>query len=161
MIWHQCTIDIFFMDWERPKGILASNQVTEAGNKATPPSGTTNAPVSIWRTYFVANEWNEIQSLRKINHTLLLMLVLLFIQVGAHIFVSGELILTRKLAKKKKFQGNPENLLLVLQHPSPIDITLKESLVKLLPNYSSCNYMQVPCGNNYFDLLLACYGIML
>ena len=112
----------------------------------------------------MANEWNEIQSLRKINHTLLLMLVLLFIQVGAHIFVSGELMLTRKLAKKK-FQGggvgNPENLLLVLQHPSPIDITLKESLVKLLPNYSSCNYMQVPCDNNCFDLLLACYGVML
>lgn len=25
------------------------------------------APVSIWRTYFVANEWNEIQTVRKIN----------------------------------------------------------------------------------------------
>ena len=26
-------------------------------------------PVSIWRTYFVANEWNEIQAVRKINKT--------------------------------------------------------------------------------------------
>lgn len=26
-------------------------------------------PVSIWRTYFVANEWNEIQTIRKINKT--------------------------------------------------------------------------------------------
>jgi meckelin len=25
--------------------------------------------VSIWRTYFVANEWNEIQAVRKINKT--------------------------------------------------------------------------------------------
>ncbi len=87
MMWHQCTVDIFFMDWERPKGVLLSaNQNTDTTDTADTKDGVvtsvpTRVPVSIWRTYFVANEWNEIQSLRKINHTLLLALVLLFIQV--------------------------------------------------------------------------------
>lgn len=39
------------------------------------------APVSIWRTYFVANEWNEIQTIRKINPTFQIMAVLFFIEV--------------------------------------------------------------------------------
>ena len=28
---------------------------------------TLEAPVSIWHIYFAANEWNEIQTIRKIN----------------------------------------------------------------------------------------------
>lgn len=39
------------------------------------------APVSIWRTYFVANEWNEIQTTRKINPTFQIMAVLFFLEV--------------------------------------------------------------------------------
>lgn len=39
------------------------------------------APVSIWRTYFVANEWNEIQTTRKINPTFQVMAVLFFLEV--------------------------------------------------------------------------------
>ena len=54
----QSRIDIFLIDWERPQG------------KVIPLGGgdcTYEAPVSIWRTYFVANEWNEIQTVRQIN----------------------------------------------------------------------------------------------
>ncbi len=39
------------------------------------------SPVSIWRTYFVANEWNEIQTIRKINPTFQVMAVLFFLEV--------------------------------------------------------------------------------
>ena len=91
LMWHQCTVDIFFMDWERPKGVLISPNATTTQNPDTSDTADTKdgvatsvptrVPVSIWRTYFVANEWNEIQSQRKINHSLLLVLVLLFIQV--------------------------------------------------------------------------------
>ena len=94
LMWHQCTVDIFFMDWERPKGVLLSAANPNTNTNPTDPntdttdtkdkvvtSGPTPVPVSIWRTYFVANEWNEIQSYRKINHTVLLVLVLLFIEV--------------------------------------------------------------------------------
>lgn len=38
----QSTTDIFLIDWERPQN-------------------TGDGKVSIWRTYFIANEWNEIQ----------------------------------------------------------------------------------------------------
>lgn len=39
------------------------------------------APVSIWRTYFIANEWNEIQTVRKINPVFQVLAVLFFLEV--------------------------------------------------------------------------------
>ncbi|KAK4828231.1 hypothetical protein QYF61_024726 [Mycteria americana] len=57
----QLTIDIFFIDWERPKGKVLKAVEGEGVIKSAA------APVSIWRTYFIANEWNEIQTVRKIN----------------------------------------------------------------------------------------------
>uniref|UniRef100_UPI00398E4F66 meckelin-like n=1 Tax=Pristiophorus japonicus TaxID=55135 RepID=UPI00398E4F66 len=68
----QMTVSIFLIDWEKPKG--RSLPKPEA-NKASPSS------VSIWRTYFIANEWNEIQTKRKINPILQLFVVLLLLEV--------------------------------------------------------------------------------
>jgi len=56
----QSSVDIFLIDWERPQGI-----VVPAGGSGG--DCTREVPVSIWRTYFVANEWNEIQTARRIN----------------------------------------------------------------------------------------------
>ncbi|UJR08252.1 hypothetical protein I4U23_012525 [Adineta vaga] len=62
LIIQQTGIDIFFMDWERSKtGDLSS--------------------VSVWRTYFVANEFNEIQTFRRINVAFQLFFVLFFLKV--------------------------------------------------------------------------------
>uniref|UniRef100_A0A674DZ85 Transmembrane protein 67 n=1 Tax=Salmo trutta TaxID=8032 RepID=A0A674DZ85_SALTR len=61
----QLSVDIFFIDWERPRGKAKHD-----------PS-----PVSIWRTYFVANEWNEIQTIRKISPTFQIMAVLFLLEV--------------------------------------------------------------------------------
>lgn len=73
IIWKQVTIDIFLIDWEKPKvlaqGELPINQAHQ------------EAPVSIWRCYFVANEWNEIQCLRRIRPIPVLLAVLLFLEV--------------------------------------------------------------------------------
>jgi len=44
-IYMQCNVDIFFVDWEKPKGKTSE--------------------VSIWRTLMVANVWNEMQTMRK------------------------------------------------------------------------------------------------
>eukprot|EP01135_Chromosphaera_perkinsii_P003399 Nk52_evm23s242 gene=Nk52_evmTU23s242 len=68
----QSNIDIFFIDWERKK-----NQRKEVHDHE---SGRTSG-VSVWRSYFVANEWNEIQTVRKVNIKLQL-LGLLVILVG-------------------------------------------------------------------------------
>ncbi|XP_061531241.1 meckelin-like isoform X1 [Phycodurus eques] len=70
----QLSVDVFFIDWERPR--------TTASRTA---AGTTQqkrdlSPVSIWRTYFVANEWNEIQTVRKIRPTFQIMAVLFFLE---------------------------------------------------------------------------------
>lgn len=53
----QCSVDIFFVDWERARASSARHR----------------APVSVWRTLFVANEWNEMQTARKTNVTFVLL----------------------------------------------------------------------------------------
>ena len=62
MIGEQCTIDIFLIDWESPR----------------PAKGEI---VSVWRMYFVANEWNELQVARKSSVSLRIILVLLVLKV--------------------------------------------------------------------------------
>ncbi|NXJ86503.1 MKS3 protein, partial [Trogon melanurus] len=71
----QLTIDIFFIDWERPKGKVLKAVEGEGVVKSAA------APVSIWRTYFIANEWNEIQTMRKINPLFQVLAVLFFLEV--------------------------------------------------------------------------------
>ncbi|XP_056619132.1 meckelin isoform X2 [Triplophysa dalaica] len=71
----QLSVDIFFIDWERPRS-KASKHVEGSGEGKSQAS-----PVSIWRTYFVANEWNEIQTIRKISPTFQVMAVLFFLEV--------------------------------------------------------------------------------
>ncbi|XP_057690557.1 meckelin isoform X1 [Corythoichthys intestinalis] len=71
----QLSVDVFFIDWERPRSKV-SKTVAGNGQQKRDPS-----PISIWRTYFVANEWNEIQTIRKINPTFQIMAVLFFLEV--------------------------------------------------------------------------------
>lgn len=52
LVYRQCNADIFFLDWE----------------PAAPKShGSKDSKVSVWRTIFVANEWIEMQTMRKID----------------------------------------------------------------------------------------------
>ncbi|KAE8599242.1 hypothetical protein XENTR_v10017114 [Xenopus tropicalis] len=67
------TIDVFFIDWERPK---ARTQPSEGKTK------NSVAPVSIWRSYFIANEWNEIQTVRKISPLFQVFAVLFFLEIA-------------------------------------------------------------------------------
>ncbi|KAM8868836.1 LOW QUALITY PROTEIN: meckelin [Spinachia spinachia] len=71
----QVSIDVFFIDWERPRS-KPSRTVQAAGELKRDPSS-----VSIWRTYFVANEWNELQTIRKISPIFQIMAVLFFLEV--------------------------------------------------------------------------------
>ena len=75
VLWSQISFEIFFVDWERPQGRV--NQPTQGGEAWAMDA----PPVSIWRTLFIANEWNEIQTIRKINPELQIFLVLLFLKV--------------------------------------------------------------------------------
>jgi meckelin len=58
----QCNVDLFFIDWEKPK---------VRGNANQPA-----AVVSIWRTLFMANEWNELQTIRLIHFEFTLMFLI-------------------------------------------------------------------------------------
>ncbi|KAK6624732.1 hypothetical protein RUM44_011592 [Polyplax serrata] len=75
LIYNQITIDIFFIDWERPR---ARNLIPRTTGNA---DGEEEQPVSIWRTYFVANEWNEIQTKRKMNVNIHLLITIFLLQV--------------------------------------------------------------------------------
>nr|XP_006818273.1 PREDICTED: meckelin [Saccoglossus kowalevskii] len=75
LIGSQCLVDIFFIDWERPKGRIVQSNEPGAENKGQ------IAPVSAWRMFFVANEFNEIQTTRKINVIFQLFMVILFLDV--------------------------------------------------------------------------------
>jgi meckelin len=55
ILWRQTHYDIFFVDWEKSKLTIGPS-----GNKEA-------APVSVWRTLFVANEWEELQVGRLIH----------------------------------------------------------------------------------------------
>ena len=98
LVWRQISVDVFFIDWEKPKTVASVNTTT---HPSTSNGGTVTASVSIWRTYFLANEWNEIQSFRKISPTFVLIAVLFFLEVvglkhlaekspSAHITTSDE-----------------------------------------------------------------------
>ncbi|KAF6023262.1 TMEM67 [Bugula neritina] len=71
----QVKVDIFLIDWERPKAVNKENQ---SGDQKSTDS---DSSVSIWRTYFVANEWNEIQTTRQICPLFQLIVTLLFLKV--------------------------------------------------------------------------------
>lgn len=70
ILFEQTNVAIFFIDWERSRGHMTSGKRPKA------------TPVSVWRTIFIANEWNELQTARKTNLELTL-IVLIAILNGA------------------------------------------------------------------------------
>jgi len=72
-LYNQIYVDIFFIDWERPRGTVAFTTGGGDGRSVA-------TPVSIMRTLFVANEWREIQTIRRIKPTLQVVLVVLFLK---------------------------------------------------------------------------------
>lgn len=53
-----------FLDWEKPRRVVAR------GHEA-------NAPVSCWRQLLLANEWNELQTVRLTNPSFTLFVIVL------------------------------------------------------------------------------------
>jgi meckelin len=77
LVIRQASADIFFIDWEKPKAGMKNffsylKFFIAIGNANT---------VSVWRTYFVANEFHEIQTFRRINPTFQLFFVLFLLKV--------------------------------------------------------------------------------
>ncbi|KAL3115491.1 hypothetical protein niasHT_016615 [Heterodera trifolii] len=71
-------VQTFFIDWERPRALKNTEQkrpIDEAKGeqKAT---DSQHSSVVIWRTYLIANEWNELQLYRKTRLSVQLLVVL-------------------------------------------------------------------------------------
>ncbi|OAF71066.1 Meckelin [Intoshia linei] len=66
LIGRQISVDIFLIDWERSHGNSDQKNTSD---------------VSAWRTYFVANEWNEIQTYRKCPHAIRLFFIMFLLYV--------------------------------------------------------------------------------
>jgi meckelin len=62
-VYNQCTVDVFFIDWEKSRGKLLNSS-----NDTSPKP----APVSVWRSIFMANQWNSLQTHRRVNIEFLL-----------------------------------------------------------------------------------------
>lgn len=73
ILYVQCHTDMFFIDWEKPRGpTVRLGADFEMGMRAREgevalPSANKYPPVSIWRTLFMANEWSELQTVRRVN----------------------------------------------------------------------------------------------
>jgi hypothetical protein len=92
------TLDIFFIDFERPKfNTVCSDHFTtfNGSNKSQPgtpsiassvlkpPTSPANYEcVSAWRNYFIANEWQELIAKRKISIHLHIISVIAFLMVS-------------------------------------------------------------------------------
>ena len=67
-VYDQTQYDIFFIDWEHQKEILIKN-----ANELIP-----KAYRGCWRSFFIANEFNELQNGRAINLNLCFFILLFF-----------------------------------------------------------------------------------
>ncbi|TMW63403.1 hypothetical protein Poli38472_002344 [Pythium oligandrum] len=70
-IYHQTRVQLFFIDWEKPRAKIIDLDTHRPQE----------APISVWRTILVANEWAELQTIRRTSLELTL-IVLLFLLYG-------------------------------------------------------------------------------
>ena len=64
LIFTQCSVDIFFVDWEREveaPGKKKKKRPLPARTEADTYMNSRGEPVSVWRRLLVTNEWTEIQ----------------------------------------------------------------------------------------------------
>jgi len=62
----QSNVDVFFLDWEKPRGRIPSKRGDGTKSRF--------APISIWRTLFMVNEYAEMQTYRRYSVELALIL---------------------------------------------------------------------------------------
>ncbi|PNW74089.1 hypothetical protein CHLRE_13g584901v5 [Chlamydomonas reinhardtii] len=77
MLWGQIRTDIFFIDWEKSRKVLSKEGSREE-----------NSPVSCWRMLMVANEFNELQTVRITSPAFTLLMVTLILD-GCNVIAAG------------------------------------------------------------------------
>jgi meckelin len=66
LIWRQSNINICFIDWERTE-IFRPKEIEEEIESMEKNKPQFKSKQSVWRTLLIANEFNELQTLRTIS----------------------------------------------------------------------------------------------
>lgn len=72
VLYRQCQVDVFFIDWEKSHGRLV-DAISDGGEEGGEGQKDVLAPVSYWRNIFITNEWAELQTTRMVNVELTLL----------------------------------------------------------------------------------------
>ncbi|KYN15470.1 Meckelin [Trachymyrmex cornetzi] len=78
-VYQHWDLSVFFIDWEQPRTI--PDQPKSPLQETTERSYVHDFPISVWRTYFIANEWCKLQTRRRINVALQSIYTLCFLQI--------------------------------------------------------------------------------
>uniref|UniRef100_A0A182QLK9 Meckelin n=1 Tax=Anopheles farauti TaxID=69004 RepID=A0A182QLK9_9DIPT len=119
VFFYMANVDIFFIDWERPKIFDIGTMGQRIHQLDTPSiaSSTNTKPsshdsVSAWRNYFIANEWQELATKRKISmFAHIVLLALAFVVLGFENWSSNAFHL--HLHRNEESLGEPDKMLLV------------------------------------------------
>ncbi|XP_035893004.1 meckelin [Anopheles stephensi] len=120
VFFYMANVDIFFIDWERPKIFDISTMGQRLHQLDTPSiaSSTNTKPtnshdsVSAWRNYFIANEWQELATKRKISmFAHIVLLALAFVILGFENWASNAFHL--HLHRNQELLGGSDKVLLV------------------------------------------------
>ncbi|XP_041763768.1 meckelin-like [Anopheles merus] len=119
VFFYMANVDIFFIDWERPKIFDISTMGQRLHQLDTPSiaSSTNTKPsshdsVSAWRNYFIANEWQELATKRKISmFAHIVLLALAFVILGFENWASNAFDL--HLHRNGEHLGERDKMLLI------------------------------------------------
>ncbi|XP_052890600.1 meckelin [Anopheles moucheti] len=120
VFFYMANVDIFFIDWERPKIFDIGTMGQRLHQLDTPSiaSSTNTKPtnshdsVSAWRNYFIANEWQELATKRKISmFAHIVSLALAFVILGFENWASNAFHL--HLHRNEELLGKADKMLLI------------------------------------------------
>ncbi|XP_053660519.1 meckelin [Anopheles marshallii] len=120
VFFYMANVDIFFIDWERPKIFDIGTMGQRLHQLDTPSiaSSTNTKPtnshdsVSAWRNYFIANEWQELATKRKISmFAHIISLAFAFVILGFENWASNAFHL--HLHRNDQLLGKADKMLLI------------------------------------------------
>eukprot|EP01138_Halocafeteria_seosinensis_P016103 gb/GECG01016432.1/.p1 GENE.gb/GECG01016432.1/~~gb/GECG01016432.1/.p1 ORF type:complete len:1154 (+),score=113.07 gb/GECG01016432.1/:1-3462(+) len=88
ILWRQTHLDIYFLDWETKRGPLMETNMDAIDQGAAMRGRLKYAPVSAWRKLFMVNEWSELQTMRRINIPVNLILLLVIMEGAKYKYVA-------------------------------------------------------------------------
>lgn len=100
MLYVQTKVDVFFVDWEKPRKVLAKE-----GGKEEP------SPVSCWRMLLLANEWSELQT-KRVTIPAFTLLLMGMILIGENLIVNQDVTTLTAAAGYTTYSNNVASLIL-------------------------------------------------